>query len=74
MTEDERREFVAANVMISQLTKRLILLESFYKQALDYEKAQAALFSDKAVEYWKISLRCRKKVAELSGEIWNSLS
>jgi len=73
MTDDEKRELAAANVMIQQLTKRLILMESFYKQALDHEKDQAALYSAKAIEYWKVALRCRKKVAELSGEIWKSL-
>ena len=74
MTEDERRELVAGEIMIQQLTRRLILMESFYKQALDHEKAQAALYSDKAIEYWRLMLKMRAKMAKLNGEIWQTLS
>ena len=73
MTEDERRELVAGKIMIQQLTKRLILMESYYKRALDHEKAQAALYSDKAVEYWRLMLQMRAKMAKLTGEIWKVL-
>lgn len=73
MSEQEKKELIAANIMIDQLTKRLILLESFYKQKIEHEQELASLYNQKAIDYWRCCLKIRARLAKLTGEVWKAL-
>ena len=74
MTNDElRKALTVERMMCVQLEKRLLLMDHCFSEALEHERELVALYNSKAIEYWRIALRCRKKVAELTGEIEKAL-
>ena len=69
MCEDLRKALVAERIMNGQLEKRIVLMESMYKQSLDHERAMADAYSEKAVSYWKVCLKLRAQLMKLTGTI-----
>lgn len=74
MCEEDRKALVAERVMNGQLEKRIVLLNHCFEEALAHERELVEAYNLKAIEYWRICLKLRKKLAELSGEIWQTLS
>lgn len=65
----DRKALMVERVLNGQLEKRIVLLNHCYEKALAHERELVECYNLKAIEYWRIVLRLRKKLAVLSGEI-----
>lgn len=65
----DRKALMVERVLNGQLQKRIVLLNHCFEEALAHERELVEAYNLKAIEYWKICLRLRSKLAKLTGEI-----
>ena len=59
-----RTELIAANVMVSQLTKQLRLMENVYRVKIQGLESEVEAQNAKAIEFWSVVIEIRKLASE----------
>ena len=65
MCTKDKKALIVERVMTDQLTKRLILMEAFYKKKIVALEDDIGLQTEKAMSFWRALLKIRRNAMEV---------